>query len=142
MLVSPARVQAATDIYLIQTAVNDKSWTIEGAVVKDTIGWLGKTPLEGQRFGASIETLTGSPDSIGNAAIGSLITGATAGTAKSGTANENLPLSYPSYADTSLYPFAKLGATEADKSRANTVLNALLYDFQLAFDLVYPDRTD
>ncbi len=141
MLASPTRVQASTDVYLIQTAVNDKAWTIEGAVVKDTIGWLGKIPLEGQRFGDSISALTASPGTIGDEDVMKVIKDSTAGTAKNGTVKEGLPLSYPSYADTSLNPLAKLGATEADKSRATAVLNALLYDFQLGFDLAYPDRS-
>lgn len=141
ILIPSTTAQASTDIYLIQTAVNDRTWTIEGAVVKDTIGWLGKTPLEGQRFGSSIEILTKSAGSIGDSGIAVLIEESEANTQKNGTAKENLPLSFPSYSDTSLNPFAKLGGTESDKSRANTVLNALLYDFQLAFDLAYPDRS-
>lgn len=142
VFVTPTKVFAGTDLYLIQTAVNDRTWTIEGAVVKDTIGWTGKIPLEGQRFGNSIDALTATPSIVGDSGIMDLIDSATPNTTKGGSAQSNLPLTFPGALEQNFLGITTtVTAGDADRSRATAVLNALLYDFKIAFDLAYPDRS-
>jgi len=130
----------AKDFFTIQTTVNTDNWTIDAAVVKDTIGVTG-APMEAKRVESSIlESLASGSDSIGK--MGSIITGFGTTERKLTTArSDKLVLTFPAINKGFLIFGRSPGATDADQTRAEAVRDALVYDLKQAIELAWPDRS-
>ena len=133
---STTSAYAAETHYLIQMAVNETSWTVEGAVVIDNIGLLGSA-LEARRFSKSeLDSLSTTDGSI-QGVLGGL---ASAGEREMqdavlgiGSAKENLVLSFPGETGR--------GGGDADEARAQMIRDALVFDLNAAIAIAYPNRT-
>ena len=130
----------AKDFFTIQTTINTDNWTIDAAVVKDTIGITG-APLEAKRVESSIlESLASSSDSIGK--MEAVITGFGTTERQLTTArSDKLVLTFPAINKGFLIFGRSPGATDADQARAEAVRDALLYDLKQAIELAWPDRS-
>lgn len=130
----------AKDFFTIQTTINTDNWTIDAAVVKDTIGVTG-APLEAKRVESSVlESLASNSESIGK--MEAVITGFGTTERQLTTArSDKLVLTFPAINKGFLIFGRSPGATDADQTRAEAVRDALVYDLKQAIDLAWPDRS-
>lgn len=132
---------ASETYYLLQTAVNQTTWTIEGAVIADEVGATGNV-LESRRYSDSqLKNISENSDSIQG---GTLLTGfgETGRDISSGTTllgKENLALTFPG--QMAAMNWGKGGGFDADKARAEAIRDALVFDLNEAISLAYPDRS-
>ena len=107
----------AKDFFTIQTTINTDNWTIDAAVVKDTIGVTG-APLEAKRVESSVlESLASNSDSIGK--MEAVITGFGTTERQLTTArSDKLVLTFPAINKGFLIFGRSPGATDADQTRA------------------------
>lgn len=121
--------------YLLQMAVNETTWTVEGAVVMDNIGLLGSA-LESKRYSkdeldslstanGSIQGVLGGLASAGEREMQDAVLGI-------GAAKENLVLSFPGETGR--------GGGDADEVRAQMIRDALVFDLNEAIAVAYPNR--
>lgn len=130
----------AKDFFMIQTTINTDNWTIDAAVVKDTIGVTG-APLEAKRVESSIlESLASGSATIGR--MESTITGfGTTERQLTVARSDKLVLTFPAINKGFLIFGRSPGATDADQMRAEAVRDALVYDLKQAIELAWPDRS-
>lgn len=124
----------------IQCTIDDVNWQIVAGVVDDKYAWTDSHILEGDRIGKDV--LRELAENDGSTSVGArLLSGLDVDSARGGYHGEdavssNLIMTFPgSPKKGTINPFKS--STEYDKARATVVKDVLLYDLNLAYQLIY-----
>ncbi len=128
------------DHFYLQLAVNTRTWTIEGAVVMDTISPTGHG-IEADRISSDTLGILGHRNQVGITAhdLNSIGENIPVQTTWDTSGTGGLVMTFPGYANAMNLGDSSAGA--ADELRANAARDALIADLNEAIEMAYPSRS-